>query len=52
MVFPTGGDLSEAIVEEILKAAAVTNQSVSGSAAKGQEHEANQKRQDPRFHGG
>ena len=52
MVFPTGGDLSEAIVEEILKAAAVTNQSVSGNAARGQEHEANQKRQGPRFHGG
>lgn len=51
MVFPTGGDLSEAIVEEILKAA-VTNQSASGNAAKGQEHEANQKRQGPRFHGG
>jgi protein SCO1/2 len=52
MVFPTGGDLSEAIVEEILKAAAVTNQSVSGNAARGQEHEANQKRQALRFHGG
>ena len=52
MVFPTGGDLSEAIVEEILKAAAVTNQSVSGNAARELEHEANQKRQAPRFHGG
>jgi len=52
MVFPTGGDLSEAIVEEILKAAAITNQSVSGNAARGQEHDTNQKRQDPRFHGG
>jgi len=52
MVFPTGGDLSEAIVEEILKAAAVTNQSVSGNAARGREHEANQKKEDPRFHGG
>ncbi len=52
MVFPSGGDLSGVIVEEILKAAAVTNQSVSGNAAGGQEHEANQKRQDPRFHGG
>ena len=51
MVFTTGGDLSEAIVEEILKAAAATTQSVSDNPAGGQEHEANQ-RQDPRFHGG
>lgn len=51
MVFPTGGDLSEAIAEEILKAAAVTNQSVSDNLTKGQEHEANQ-RHGPRFHGG
>jgi protein SCO1 len=52
MVFPTGGDLSEAIAEEILKASAVTNQSASGNAAREQEHEANQKSKDPRFHGG
>jgi len=52
MVFPTGGDLSDAIAEEILKVAAVTNQSVSDNLTGGQEHEANQKRQDPRFHGG
>lgn len=52
MVFPTGGDLSEAIVEEILKAAAVTNQSDSDNLIRGQEHEANQKRQGPPFHGG
>jgi protein SCO1 len=51
MVFPTGGDLSDAIAEEILKAAALTNQSVSDNLAGGQEHEANQ-RQGPRFHGG
>ena len=30
MVFPTGGDLSDAIVEEILKAASVTNASAAG----------------------
>jgi protein SCO1 len=52
MVFPTGGDLSQAIVEEILKAAAVSNQSVSDKPTGGQEHEANQKREEPRFHGG
>jgi hypothetical protein len=51
MVFPTGGDLSDAIVEEILKAVAVTTQSVSDNPTGGQEHEANQ-RQAPRFHGG
>jgi len=51
MVFPTGGDLSEAIVDEILKSAAVTTQSVSDNPTGGQEHEANQ-RQGPRFHGG
>ena len=51
MVFPTGGSLSDAIAEEILKAAAVTNQSVSDDPTRGQEHEANQ-RQGPRFHGG
>jgi hypothetical protein len=28
MVFPTGGDLSSAIVDEILKAASVTNRSL------------------------
>jgi protein SCO1/2 len=50
MVFPTGGDLSVAIVEEILKAAAVTNESVSDKLTGGQEHEANQKRQDSRVH--
>jgi len=49
MVFPTGGDLSDAIAAEILKVAAVTNQSVSDTT-RGQEHEANQKRQDSRFH--
>jgi len=38
MVFPTGGDLSSAIVEEVLKAAAVTNQSVSRHLTGGQEH--------------
>jgi protein SCO1 len=48
-VFPTGGDLSDAIAEEILKVADVTNQSVSDTT-RGQEHEANQKRQDSRFH--
>ena len=51
MVFPTGGDLSDAIAEEILKAAAVTNHSVSDNLAGGQENEANQ-RQGPRLHGG
>jgi protein SCO1/2 len=50
MVFPTGGDLSEAIVEQILKAA-VTNQSVSDNLSGGQEHEA-KSTQGPRFHGG
>jgi protein SCO1/2 len=44
MVFPTGGDLSDAIAEEILKVAAVTNQSVSGNLTRGPEHEPNQKR--------
>jgi len=52
MIFPTGGDLSEAIVEEILKAAAVTNESVSYSPTEGQKHKANQKREEPGFHGG
>ena len=51
MVFPTGGDLSDAIAEEILKAAAATNQSVSDNLTGGQEHEAKQT-QGPRFHGG
>jgi hypothetical protein len=40
------------LIQEILKAAAVTNQSVSGNAAREQEHEANQKSQDPHFQGG
>ena len=52
MVFPTGGDLSEAIIQEILKATAVTNQPVSGKLTGGQEHEANQTKQNPAFHGG
>ena len=51
MVFPTGGDLSDALVEEILKAVTVTNQSVSDNLIEGQEHEAKQT-QGPRFHGG
>ena len=52
MVFPTGGDLAEAIVAEILKAATLTNKSVSGNPTRAQEHEANQKIRDPGFHGG
>jgi hypothetical protein len=52
MVFPTGGDLAEAIVAEILKAATVANKSVSGNPTRGQEHEANQKIREPSFHGG
>src|SRR5258706_8971860 len=48
MVFPTGGDLSDAIAEEILKVAAVTNHSVSDTTG-GQENEANKKRKDSRF---
>ena len=51
MVFPTGGNLSDALVEEILKAAVVTNQSASDNLIGGQEHEAKQT-QGPRFHGG
>jgi len=52
-VFPTGGDLSQAIAEEILKAAAGTNGSVLHSPTTDeQKHEANQKREDPGFHGG
>ena len=37
MVFPTGGDLAEAIVAEILKAATVANKSVSGNPTRAQE---------------
>jgi len=51
-LFPTGGDLAEAIVAEILKAATVANKSVSGNPARAQEHEANQKIREPSFHGG
>jgi protein SCO1/2 len=52
MVFPTGGDLAQAIVEEILKAATVANKSVSNCSTRAQEHEANQKIRDPSVHGG
>jgi protein SCO1/2 len=51
MVFPTGGDLSEAIVEEILKAAAAVSKSVSDPTG-AQEHETDQKIPAPSFHGG
>jgi protein SCO1/2 len=49
MVFPTGGDLSEAIVAEILRAATVVNKSPSDSPTQAGEHEANQKSQEPIF---
>jgi protein SCO1/2 len=52
MVFPTGGDLSDAIVEELLQAATVTNQSVADNPKRGKEHEANQGRRESRFHCG
>ena len=50
MVFPTGGDLSEAIVEEILKAAALVSKSVS-DPTRAQEHEKDQKMPATSFHG-
>jgi protein SCO1/2 len=52
MVFPTGGDLAEAIVAEILQAAAVTKQSVADNPTGRQEHETNQKKEESRFQGG
>lgn len=39
-VFPTGGNLADAIVEEVLKAAAVTNRAASRDPAKGKQNEA------------
>jgi protein SCO1/2 len=50
MVFPTGGDLAEAIVEEILKSATVANKSISDNPVRALEHEANQKLRAPSFH--
>jgi protein SCO1/2 len=55
MVFPTGGDLAEAIVEEILRAAAVTNQAVSQAPNQQKQDDprrANQDRSSTRFHDG
>jgi protein SCO1/2 len=48
-VFPTGGDLAEAIVAEILKAAAAEIKSVSGNATQTPQNGVNQKIQDPSF---
>jgi hypothetical protein len=39
-VFPTGGNLSDAIVDEVLKAVAVTNAAASRNPAKGKQNEA------------
>lgn len=55
MVFPTGGDLAEAVVAEILKAAAITNQAVSQVPNQEKQHDARSATQDAadaRFHGG
>lgn len=45
-------NVSDAIAEEILKIAAVTDQLVSENLTGGQEHEANQAGQEPCFHRG
>jgi len=54
-VFPTGGNLSDAIVDEVLKAVAVTNAAASRNPAKGKQNEArnaNPNAGSAAFHGG
>ena len=54
-VFPTGGNLSDAIVDEVLKAVAVTNAAASRNPAKGKQNEArnaNLNAASAAFHGG
>ncbi|HWX22617.1 MAG TPA: SCO family protein [Candidatus Binatia bacterium] len=55
MAFPTGGNLSGAIVDEVLKAAALTNRVASRNSTKGEPDEARNAKHragSARFHGG